>query len=173
MFLFGKVHLALGHRAALQPLNFCIISSISGLVVEYIVAIDVTRVRFPAHACFTPCLVKGHWGIIKFIPQGMHLSMFLGLLPSSIFPENQMLQTPAALRHSCRLCAPGVTMGNPTQATLVCTSGWQSRQEGETQVESMIADWTIGTQPTPSHQHQWSSGRIHRCHRCDPGSIPG
>ena len=27
-------------------------SSISGLVVEYIVAIDVTRVRFPADACF-------------------------------------------------------------------------------------------------------------------------
>ena len=24
-----------------------------------------------------------------------------------------------------------------------------------------------------THQHQWSSGRIHRCHRCDPGSIPG
>ncbi len=23
------------------------------------------------------------------------------------------------------------------------------------------------------YQHQWSSGRIHRCHRCDPGSIPG
>ena len=23
------------------------------------------------------------------------------------------------------------------------------------------------------HRHQWSSGRIHRCHRCDPGSIPG
>ena len=23
------------------------------------------------------------------------------------------------------------------------------------------------------HMHQWSSGRIHRCHRCDPGSIPG
>ena len=22
-------------------------------------------------------------------------------------------------------------------------------------------------------QHQWSSGRIHRCHRCGPGSIPG
>ena len=22
-------------------------------------------------------------------------------------------------------------------------------------------------------EHQWSSGRIHRCHRCDPGSIPG
>ena len=26
--------------------------SISGLVVEYVVAIDVTRVRFPADACF-------------------------------------------------------------------------------------------------------------------------
>ena len=24
-----------------------------------------------------------------------------------------------------------------------------------------------------SQQHQWSSGRIHRCHRCDLGSIPG
>ena len=23
------------------------------------------------------------------------------------------------------------------------------------------------------HEHQWSNGRIHRCHRCDPGSIPG
>ena len=22
-------------------------------------------------------------------------------------------------------------------------------------------------------QHQWSSGRIHRCHRLDPGSVPG
>ena len=22
-------------------------------------------------------------------------------------------------------------------------------------------------------RHQWSSGRIQRCHRCDPGSIPG
>ena len=22
-------------------------------------------------------------------------------------------------------------------------------------------------------RHQWSSGRIHRCHQCDPGSIPG
>ena len=24
-----------------------------------------------------------------------------------------------------------------------------------------------------AQKHQWSSGRIHRCHRCDPGSIPG
>ena len=33
-------------------------SSISGLVVEYIVAIDVTRVRFPADACIT-----GRWPV--------------------------------------------------------------------------------------------------------------
>ena len=35
------------------PLNLQVITGISGLVVEYIVAIDVTRVRFPADAfCF-------------------------------------------------------------------------------------------------------------------------
>lgn len=31
----------------------------------------------------------------------------------------------------------------------------------------------ISFETTEKHQHQWSSGRIHRCHRCDPGSIPG
>ena len=31
-------------------------NGISGLVVEYIVAIDVTRVRFPADAPFTRCV---------------------------------------------------------------------------------------------------------------------
>ena len=35
-------------------------SSISGLVVEYIVAIDVTRAQFPADACFAPWRVLGH-----------------------------------------------------------------------------------------------------------------
>ena len=25
----------------------------------------------------------------------------------------------------------------------------------------------------PCHKHQWFSGRIRRCHRRDPGSIPG
>ena len=34
-------------------------NSISGLVAEYIVAIDVTRVRFPADAlCWTPVIKK-------------------------------------------------------------------------------------------------------------------
>ena len=43
LWLFGFVSLSL-------------VGGISGLVVEYIVAIDVTRVRFPADACF---LVNG------------------------------------------------------------------------------------------------------------------
>ena len=77
-------------------------SSISGLVVEYIVAIDVTRVRFPADAFIAARRV-------------------LGILPRA-----------RALRLS-----------------------------------NMIALFA------KAQQHQWSSGRIHRCHRCDPGSIPG
>ena len=51
-------HLAFGglvdpvqKAAAVHPL--ACISSISGLVAEYIVAIDVTRVRFPADAFFS------------------------------------------------------------------------------------------------------------------------
>ena len=47
------------------------LQSISGLVVEYIVAIDVTRVRFPADAfhlltsgCQQPTDVCG-WGVVK------------------------------------------------------------------------------------------------------------
>ena len=31
----------------------------------------------------------------------------------------------------------------------------------------------LGQQDSRITKHQWSSGRIHRCHRCDPGSIPG
>lgn len=30
----------------------------------------------------------------------------------------------------------------------------------------------LATRGMPA-EHQWSSGRIHRCHRCDPCSIPG
>ena len=39
-----------------------ITNSISGLVVEYIVAIDVTRVRFPADARFDKSVVVGLCG---------------------------------------------------------------------------------------------------------------
>ena len=34
--------------------------------------------------------------------------------------------------------------------------------------QGVCAGWVTGAQ-----RHQWSSGRIHRCHRCDPGSISG
>ena len=38
--------------------------SISGLVVEYLVAIDVTRAGFPADTCFSGCLplLRCKWG---------------------------------------------------------------------------------------------------------------
>ena len=41
------------------------LSSISGLVVEHIVAIDVTRVQFPADACSAgPCRSGGLCGLV-------------------------------------------------------------------------------------------------------------
>ena len=39
-------------------------------------------------------------------------------------------------------------------------------------IKHVHAPYTCAT-TTMSQLHQWSSGRIHRCHRCDPGSIPG
>ena len=42
------------HEPTLHAGRGLVLSSISGLVVEYIVAIDVTRVRFPADALFLP-----------------------------------------------------------------------------------------------------------------------
>ena len=43
------------------------VNSISGLVVEYIVAIDVTRARILADALFVPSNAVGLWVIIKCI----------------------------------------------------------------------------------------------------------
>ena len=34
--------------------------------------------------------------------------------------------------------------------------------------------WSLyESSPKIFQRHQWSSGRIHRCHRCDPGSVSG
>ena len=54
VFLFGQHACGMHVFAKLfaMTLACCELSSISGLVVEYIVAIDVTRVRFPADALF-------------------------------------------------------------------------------------------------------------------------
>ena len=43
-------------------------AGISGLVVEYIVAIDVTRVRFPADACITVPMVLCSYGVGRSVP---------------------------------------------------------------------------------------------------------
>ena len=42
-------------------------TSISGLVVEYIVAMDVTRVRFPADAIYYDLYLSPRWGEKKVI----------------------------------------------------------------------------------------------------------
>ena len=51
-----------------------VLSSISGLVVEYIVAIDVTRVQFPADAL---CNGKRRWIIIIYVVHHMDLHCFV------------------------------------------------------------------------------------------------
>ena len=56
----GRAAAIAGRSATLQPLGVCRwggFSGISGLVVEYIVAIDVTRARYPADALFVHILL--------------------------------------------------------------------------------------------------------------------
>ena len=48
---------------------------ISGLVVEYIVAIDVTRVRFPADA-FSPCAVQPQ--ILEHLAHSFQETLLIG-----------------------------------------------------------------------------------------------
>jgi hypothetical protein len=36
-----------------------------------------------------------------------------------------------------------------------------------------LSQWVMTTLAASTAEHQWSSGRIHRCHRCDLVSIPG
>ena len=50
--------------------TWCVVSSISGLVAEYIVAIDVTRVQFPADAFLLSCTIE------LFISQAMRIILF-------------------------------------------------------------------------------------------------
>ena len=59
---------------------------------------------------------------------------------------------------------PDQKVGSSNLSVVIFSSGgWDARHETN----------YIDTVPKLCQQHQWSSGRIHRCHRCDPGSIPG
>ena len=60
VFVVGQAARRTYHRARRTTLSkqSCTINSISGLVVEYIVAIDVTRVRFPADASGGMCISR-------------------------------------------------------------------------------------------------------------------
>ena len=59
------------HRNAIITFGATIASSISGLVVEYIVAIDVTRVRFPADAFGFALKCKARLANYACKPEGM------------------------------------------------------------------------------------------------------
>ena len=58
------------------------------------------------------------------------------------------------------------------------SQNWQQtrpqQQKAQAKPESTTVLYiNVYTRSRPLPEHQWSSGRIHRCHRCDPGSIPG
>ena len=136
--------------------------SISGLVAEYIVAIDVTRVRFPADAdthCWRWCLAALHpvlwlWlcaASLLHLHQDRHLSEAPESLP-------QHMLRPAQLHMSTNRRAGGE--GHPAHTAITTRSG-ASQHVG------------LLLRASNEEEHQWSSGRIHCRHRCDPGSIPG
>ena len=71
------------------------IISISGLVVEYIVAIDVTRARFPADAIL--CLVEGI--LSKYIKRDLLCSLW------HLSSSRRALRAPPVSVHYCRQLA--------------------------------------------------------------------
>ena len=140
---------------------------ISGLVAEYIVAIYVTRAQFPADAC-------------SQLPAGAGASprhdveLLLRLpCPCGICGSDCATQDEITADRSAWDCCLAESMLRPRlrhipQRPKRCTaSGCRHAPPGGLDVDN---SW-------PSSKmlqgHQWSSGRIHRCHRCDPGSIPG
>ena len=122
--------------------------SISGLVVEYIVAIDVTRVRFPADA-----------GVGEAGKGG------------------RLEERSPKKRQSARETAPGVRASSAGQ--LVRKGAPESKGPGSNPSAEFYSlgcgsqfESCIHSTHETSSQHQWSSARIHPCHRCDPASIP-
>ena len=135
--------------------------SISGLVVEYIVAIDVTRARFPADA-------HSHsWRCLAALPPLLwHRLRAAALL--RMRQDYRHSDAPEPLpRHMLRLAQLHMSTNSPVGGrrhpahTAITTHGGASHD-----------DW-LPLLASNEQEHQWSSGRIHRCHRCDPGSIPG
>ena len=136
-------------------------TSISGLVAEYIVAIDVTRARFPADA-------HSHsWRCLAALPPLLwHRLRAAALL--RMRQDYRHSDAPEPLpRHMLRLAQLHMSTDSPVAGrrhpahTAITTRGGASQHDG------------LLARASNEQEHQWSSGRIHCCHRCDPGSIPG
>ena len=90
-------------------------------------------------------------------------------------------------KHRCRSKGGGPQRGDPGTAPrhVIKRSPWQSvfvavlgadmtrRAAGAGESSQGAGQRSCCPCRNEHQQHQWSSGRIHRCHRCDPGSIPG
>ena len=81
------------------------ISRISGLVVEYIVAIDVTRIRFPADALFTGVyillwtMMGGWWTYLYFKSGRLHSAWLLWLCQFTGPPSLILFSEPRSMPH--------------------------------------------------------------------------
>ena len=140
--------------------------SISGLVVEYIVAIDVTRVRFPADALSIHSLF-GHIHASPFLPPPLLAIPDLlsgGNRTVGINPLGDFSLSPLHSPPSASPSAPRGERGRRRGGAVVSPSNDSPSKRRHT---------FDALRSIRHHSHQWSSGRIHRCHRCDPGSIPG
>ena len=197
--------------------------SISGLVAECIVAIDVTRARFPADANLPASSHAGGSGeqgaghnpaevSRKLRPLGQNC---LGSCARPANSRHKMEQNHADSNrergeHPCRakigagIFTPGcpalsaAERRNTNPRTSKARKRSKEKEKWRTRVRRVFRFFLRGgggvvgrtlssliSRATPPNakgiyvrnskhsEHQWSSGRMHRCHRCDPGSIPG
>ena len=135
--------------------------SISGLVAEYIVAIDVTRARFPADA-------RSHswWRPAALPPLLWHRLRAAALL--RMRQDYRHSDAPERLpRHMLRLAQLHMSTSSPVAGRRHPAHAAITTRGGASHNDRLLLPAGI------EQEHQWSSGRIQRCHRCDPGSIPG
>ena len=126
----------------------------SGLVAEYIVAIDVSHGSTTMYSAIVPIFVWSPCG---------NFFRFFALPTAIIFYWGRGVPS----------CLVGAVASPPT-------SGLWPRAAARGQPVGLVSPFELGATQYQSimckkisvQLHQWSSGRIHRCHRCDPGSIP-
>ena len=118
-----------------------------------------------------PSTLNGHSDIgirctTQLLPFPVHYQAGQDTRPSSKRAESDF-QTPSKVRQNIS-ANPGAAGGGPRPTTAALAPGGPRRGSKREPAGSRIGFSTLRMQ-----RHQWSSGRIHRCHPCDPGSIPG